>query len=810
VLISGRRSWASPFVVLAAFWAIYVFVLPSVLNEKGRTMAMVVVIAAFFVFLVAKVVRTAVNDAARRFPLLLLAGGMSLWAAGSATVNAAEAFSTVAFPSPGEVLFLLSYGGIAAFLLTEVPRRRRLPPLTLWLETMVICGAVACVAAVVVVTPISLSFDRGGLALLLAVLYPLIDLALATMVLGQLLLHQREATLRTGAMVLGFVLLAAADSSFVLTLGSASYTSHVSLDVLWGASFSLIVMAACMRPGGAPHRAVLERRARTLLIAGAIALGVLILSPREGVGWVLVAVAVVTLLSAGARMAVALRDAQGAAEALRLSRTDELTGLPNRRAVLSDLDAGLREDRPLGFMLLDLDGFKDINDSVGHGTGDALLVLVARRLTEAISSQMSVARLGGDEFGIIARDDDPGQPGGERALDSGPAATAPSGRRAAGSPSRHPSASPSVRRETPARPTCCAVPMSPCTRRRPVGWGALLYDLTQDGFSRDRLRRTDDLRRGIRDGQLVMWYQPQIDAATQQVTAVEGLVRWQHPTDGLLAPMTFLPDARRYGLMPELSHWVVSKVVDDARRWADDGFEFRVAMNCAPPELLGGTLLPLLYEELARADLPPRRLVVEVTEDSFMADPERARERLLELRDHGVEISIDDYGTGFSSLAYLRDLPVQELKIDRSFVATMCTDARSRVIVDTPARWPMAWACAWWQRVWRTRRPRPPWWRWTSTCSRATTCPRPCLLPMSRHGCGTGRVPSAVTRQSYPKCPTGVDTAFLAAAAAGTPACVSRKASGSGTLMPSSPIPSVTRRCASGARRRCWSSPAAR
>jgi EAL domain-containing protein (putative c-di-GMP-specific phosphodiesterase class I) len=135
--------------------------------------------------------------------------------------------------------------------------------------------------------------------------------------------------------------------------------------------------------------------------------------------------------------------------------------------------------------------------------------------------------------------------------------------------------------------------------------------------------------------------------------------------------------------MPELSHWVVSKVVDDARRWADDGFEFRVAMNCAPPELLGGTLLPLLYEELARADLPPRRLVVEVTEDSFMADPERARQRLLELRDHEVEISIDDYGTGFSSLAYLRDLPVQELKIDRSFVATMCTDARSRVIVDT-------------------------------------------------------------------------------------------------------------------------------
>jgi GGDEF domain-containing protein len=461
VVVPGRRSWANPFVVLAAFWVIYVFALPSVLDEAGRTMAMVVVIAIFFLFLVAKVVRTAVIDASRRLPLLLLAGGMTLWAAGSATVNAAEAVSTVTFPSPSEVLFLLSYGGIAAFLLTEVPRRRRLPPLTLWLETMVVCGAVACVAAVVVVTPISLSFDRGGLVLLLAVLYPLIDLALATMVLGQLLLHQREPSLRTGGLVLGFVLLAAADSSFVLTLASESYASDVSLDVLWGASFASIVMAACLRPGTAPHPAAKERSARTLLIAGAIALGVLILSPREGVGWVLVAVAVVTLLSAGARMAVALRDAQGAAESLRLSRTDELTGLPNRRAVLSDLDVALRDDRPLGFMLLDLDGFKDINDSVGHGTGDALLILVARRLSETMGSQMSVARLGGDEFGIVVRESDP------VSLVESAHGIRWTGCRC---PSRCPSASPSARRATPARPTCCAVPTSPCTRRRQAGW----------------------------------------------------------------------------------------------------------------------------------------------------------------------------------------------------------------------------------------------------------------------------------------------------------------------------------------------------
>jgi len=680
--VDSKRSWSSPFLVMAVFWVIYVLILPTMLDESQLTRAWVVVIAAFFLFLVAKLVRTAVRHRSRRLPLLLLSGGITVWAAGSAMVEAAVAVSTVAFPSPSEVLFLLSYGWIAAFLLTEVSRRRRLSPLTLWLETTVICGAVACVAAVIVVTPISLLFDRGGVALLLAVLYPLIDLALAMVVVSQVLLNQRDLSLRTGALVLGFVMLAAADSSFVLTLSTATYGSHISLDMLWGTSFGLIVIAACSRPDPGPSRPVPERRARTLLLAGAIALGVLILSPREGVGWVLIAVAVVTLLSAGARMAVALRDAQGAAEALRLSRTDELTGLPNRRAVLSDLDIALADDRPLAMMLLDLDGFKDINDSVGHATGDALLVAVAHRLVETLGAQMPVARLGGDEFAVVVRSDDP-----VSLVD-----TAHSIRELLGEPQpvdglqvsiqvsigiavRHPddtSATDLLRRAD--------VAMYEAKASRS---GALLYERTQDGFTRDRLRRTEDLRRGIQDGQLVLWYQPQIDAATQRVTSVEALVRWQHPTDGLLSPLTFLPDARRYGLMPELTLWVVRRVVDDARRWADDGFDFRVAVNCAPPELMGGVLLPALYEELARADLPAGRLVVEVTEDSFMADPERARERLLELRDHDVEISIDDYGTGFSSLAYLRDLPVQELKIDRSFVATMCADPRSHVIVDT-------------------------------------------------------------------------------------------------------------------------------
>jgi EAL domain-containing protein (putative c-di-GMP-specific phosphodiesterase class I) len=166
---------------------------------------------------------------------------------------------------------------------------------------------------------------------------------------------------------------------------------------------------------------------------------------------------------------------------------------------------------------------------------------------------------------------------------------------------------------------------------------------------------------------------------------MEALVRWQHPSDGLLAPLAFQPDARQAGFMPALSEAVLDQSVRDARRWHEQGHDFRVAMNCAPPELLGGRLLPLLYERLAASGLPRDRFLIEMTEDSFLANPEHARDALYELRAHDVQASIDDYGTGFSSLAYLRDLPVQELKLDRSFISTMLDDPRSRMIVQTTA-----------------------------------------------------------------------------------------------------------------------------
>ena len=213
---------------------------------------------------------------------------------------------------------------------------------------------------------------------------------------------------------------------------------------------------------------------------------------------------------------------------------------------------------------------------------------------------------------------------------------------------------------------------------------ALLYDATRDGFSRQRLRKAEDLRRGIGSGQLVVWYQPQVDAITHRIVAAEALVRWQHPTEGLLPPIAFLPEARRAGLMLALTDAVMRQVIADAASVdAPTGWTSGSRSTVAPPELLGGTFLQRLFEAIDDAGLPPDRLMIEVTEDSFVADPEQARFTLQDLRANQVQTAIDDYGTGFSSLAYLRELPVDELKMDRSFVSTILSDPRSRVIVDS-------------------------------------------------------------------------------------------------------------------------------
>jgi diguanylate cyclase (GGDEF)-like protein len=638
-------------------------------------------LGVFFLAVLARLIIAIVTQPGRRRALIALTAAVTLWAIGSATLNASTEVDLTSFPSSGEWLFLTSYVGIAVFLILDASQGLATTATT-WLETTVICGGTAGVAGAVLLIPVASAFGRDGLPLLVALIYPLIDIMLSVLVVAQMVLRARGGWRQTGRLLAGFILLACADAQLVTNLSKGTYEFSVITTACYGLAFALVVGSACRVPPPIARLASRRQRSTLMVAAGGIAIVVLAFAPSNALRPYLAVPAVITLLAAGGRLLAALREANHAAEAFALSRSDDLTLLPNRRATLARLDMGIAGASPLALMILDLNGFKDINDTLGHAAGDGVLQLVARRMRDSLPPEVMVARLGGDEFAIVFHDDD-----SIHLMELAQAVL---------STVRAPLKIDGIALTTDASigitiRTDTDRASSELLRRADVAMyhakharvGALLYDPQSDDFSRQKLQLSEELRHGIADRQLVLWYQPQIDATTQQVCGLEALIRWHHPTQGLLSPADFLPAARRAGLMQALSEEVSRIAVEDLRRWRGGGMTTRVAINVAPPELMSGIFLPNLYELLRAANVPAEALVIEVTEDSFINEPERARAVLNDIRQHDLQVSIDDYGTGFSSLSYLRDLPVQELKMDRSFVAVLLEDERSRMIVSS-------------------------------------------------------------------------------------------------------------------------------
>jgi diguanylate cyclase (GGDEF)-like protein len=441
----------------------------------------------------------------------------------------------------------------------------------------------------------------------------------------------------------------------------------------------LLVGAVCTTPE--THSTVTRRlTGRYVLGFFMLAVLLLLLRPSGALGWAVAIPAAVALIASGVRFSFALRESVRASEAFHLAQTDDLTGLPNRRALLSTVNMRLQQSQPLSLMLLDLDGFKEVNDTLGHGAGDTLLELVAVRLRDHAHRNVVVARVGGDEFAIVVNTEDPIE-----LLEM-----ARSLRDAIAEPMRVENlnltvnASFGITRRQPDDTTAVDL-----LRRADIAMyetkenkqGVQLYNAEHDAFTRQRLQMGEELRVGIAKGQVVNYYQPKIDATTQKVIGFESLVRWNHPEQGLLPPVAFLSVARRCGLMRELSKCVVKQAIFDTMQWHQAGLNLNISINMAPPELMEGVMMPYVYELRDRVGLPAELLTIEVTEDSFLDNPERAHAILLDIRNHGLRTSIDDYGTGFSSLTYLLDLPMSEIKLDRSFVARVTTDERVKLVV---------------------------------------------------------------------------------------------------------------------------------
>ena len=382
-----------------------------------------------------------------------------------------------------------------------------------------------------------------------------------------------------------------------------------------------------------------------------------------------------------------LLTSQRRGEELRhLATTDELTGLANRKSFSDRLEAEIEaceaSGEPFGVILLDLDRFKDINDTLGHRVGDLLLSRVAVRFREVVGSRGEIARLGGDEFALIAAGCSReqarhlAQAVADSLRDSFQLDDLVVDVQASVGIAVFPDHGTAI--ETLLQKADVAMYRAKETRS-----AFALYDEQHDDHSPAKLALTGKLRRAVEGEEIVVWYQPELDLQTQRVIAVEALVRWEHPQLGLLMPSSFVGMAEHTNLIKPLTQRVIDLSLLQLARWNTVGIDVAVAVNISAHVLVDNGFVDSVLTSLSSAGVAPSKLKLEVTESTLMVDPVQARNVLQELSGHGLAISIDDFGTGYSSLAYLANLPVSEVKIDRSFVSRMAAGSSETIIVNS-------------------------------------------------------------------------------------------------------------------------------
>jgi diguanylate cyclase (GGDEF)-like protein len=396
------------------------------------------------------------------------------------------------------------------------------------------------------------------------------------------------------------------------------------------------------------------------------------------------------LMSFADHVSLALTDAmttQSLHRALEAARHDamhdELTGLPNRALLRDRLDQawvrGSRSGSPIALLFLDFDDFKDINDSLGHDAGDKLLVALASRLAESLRPGDTIARLGGDEFAVLIENFSASSTAEDVAKRMLEVLTEPAmvnGREVTMRGSVGIAVSDFTEQDSQSLLYSADLAMYEAKRRGGARYVLYQPDMHQGTLARLNIEQA--LKLAISGGELVLHYQPIEHLETGRIIGAEALVRWQHPTRGLLGPMEFVPIAESSGLIVRLGEWVLRTACEQATRWPDD---IELAVNLSPRQL-EPDLPQMVREVLAHTGLSSARLTLELTEATVMADSTETTWIIEELHAMGVHLAIDDFGTGHSSLARLRTLPVDQLKIDQSFVSTLGVDTGTEVLVS--------------------------------------------------------------------------------------------------------------------------------
>jgi diguanylate cyclase len=671
-----RRAWAI-YAGLGLFLLAYVIILAVRGPNNGWTWLDGWCIVAFEFIASATCIARGLARRPGRGAILVLGAALTSWALGD-TFLTIESLggSKPPVPSTADVFYLIFYP--LAYVATVSMLQRGLGRLSRpnWLDGLVAgLGAAALCATFAFHRILELTMG-SALSTAVSLAYPIGDLLLLSLVIG-------GSVLLIGRWSVGWCVLGSGLAIIVLgdtfNLFQASrLATNLGADVnaaAWPAAILLISMSVWTTPRKAePLR---PEKTAGMVMPGLAALGslvILIVGTINHVSQAAIGLAIATLILVGVRLAMSARQLRIMTEERhRQANTDELTGLGNRRQLTHVLETFFIDQletpenpRRLAFLFVDLNHFKEINDSFGHPAGDELLRQLGPRLVRAVGANSSVVRLGGDELGVVLLDADESDAVAvaERIVEELEVPFALHRINATVGASIGIAMYPGDATEASTLMWCADVAMY----RAKLGQTPFVFfDQSLDGDD-NQIQLVEDLTRAVHDGSFELHYQPQLNLQTGRVLAVEALLRWTHPELGMIPPLKFIPLAEEAGLMGPLTAWVLEEAIRQCASWRRGGVDVAVSVNVSTTNLLEPGFTDVITGLLDRYDLPTQNLVIEITETTIITNFELSQSVIEGLRNLGIVVSIDDFGAGFTSLAYLASLAVGELKLDRTFI----------------------------------------------------------------------------------------------------------------------------------------------
>ncbi len=636
-----------------------------------------------------------------------MAAALGAWAIGDLIWVLSEyVLHTSPFPSPADVFYLL-FPVLAAVAMAQFAERHQ-SRLRIVLDGATVALCLFLLVWILALRDVYETYRDDGLALGVALVYPAADVVAVSVAIAVLV--RADARQRVVLYILAFALGLGliTDSAFAYMVANDHYVSGTLIDVGWIAVLVMFAGAARLslhaRPPTSPTTVSVPSNSSLwlpyvpLLLAGTIGPTIVMTGlERVIVPFIIATVCVRQSVTAWENRRLLLAAAD---QALK----DPLTGLANQTLFNDRLAHAmmlrLRDNRSVAVVSLDLDDFKLVNDSLGHPTADSLLVLAGERISECVRPGDTVARVGGDEFSVLLESEvDDSHLLAQQVIEAFNKPFVVDGQNLLMRPSVGvavaPEDEPDLAPDTLVKRADAAMYIAKRSRSSRVHTFTADMNITDpaalewsgndagrthtEGAAQVRL--LGELRRAVDTGGLNVVYQPKFGLHTGRVVGVEALLRWPHPELGTLRPDAFISLVRQHGLMRPVTDLVLDRVLDDAARWAAAGGQMPVAVNLFAPYLHDPRLPDTLGNALQRRALPPGLLTVEITEDMVLTELNVVTAVLRQLRTQGIRVAIDDFGSGYSALSYLRDLSIDEIKMDRRFIASVTTDNRAAAVV---------------------------------------------------------------------------------------------------------------------------------